>query len=347
MYYGIMEKNHNQFIIFTTLMYSRILYDIKFIENKINKLKISVTQNQDNVINLNFFSNLELSSLNEECDSKKALLEKIEKTLTDIGYSPKDISNFNSLFKQEFSDNSSLYFKIPFLIQFVSYPLYAENNKIKYKEHTKLESFERISIMFGFYSSILSEMEREIKSSLKDLSPQFSDMAWILGIAAILMFTLPMISFAITSNVGIYSLSGSKIMHGLASIGVAAASITGIAAPSILGVSILGIGSIATSYTSVKLVEEIFSKKYKSLSILKTDQLRYEGVHFLVTNHFYKKFENTDFEIKKIRKAIIKAFLDDKSEFETNLLLKEKVEMVEVEKAEMISKITILALKDG
>ena len=55
MYYGIMEKNHNQFIIFTTLMYSRILYDIKFIENKINKLKISVTQNQDNVINLNFF----------------------------------------------------------------------------------------------------------------------------------------------------------------------------------------------------------------------------------------------------------------------------------------------------
>ena len=97
MYYGIMEKNHNQFIIFTTLMYSRILYDIKFIENKINKLKISVTQNQDKVINLNFFSNLELSSLNEECDSKKALLEKIEKTLTDI-------SNFFSIPTQ----NSSL-----------------------------------------------------------------------------------------------------------------------------------------------------------------------------------------------------------------------------------------------
>ena len=127
-----MEKNQNQFVIFTTLMYSRILYDINFIENKINKLKISITQNQDKVINLKFFSNLELSSLIEEYDSKKSLLEKIEITLTDIGYSPKDDSKFDHLFQQEFNDITSFYIKIPFLIQFVSYPLYAENNKIKY-----------------------------------------------------------------------------------------------------------------------------------------------------------------------------------------------------------------------
>jgi hypothetical protein len=338
-----MEKNR-KVILLSFLIHWRVSADLSHLSQRKAILDNSMINNKDKFFNTNFLSKLEYDQIVLEMQDKTKILNNINHYLNQHGYSTQNDDSITTLFYDEFIHNKSLINKLSFIMELVSYPIYAENGKIKYKEHTKKQSFEKISKVFGFDETFLSEVEDQFKETIKSLNPTYNNIYWILGLGAVFSIVFPIAAIALSSNVGITSLSGPVIMSGLAAIGGTTATVTGTSA-AIMGVSVLGILSFMSSYSLVKITEHVRNKNYVKLIDLSSDQLKAEAIKFLVSNAIYKKFETNDSEIKEFRKIIIEAFLEDKKTFESYLLKASNLDKSELEKAELISKITLKAIR--
>lgn len=314
-----MQENTDEYLIYVYFIYKRIYNDTSYLINNIQKLLNKIDSKKNNFIDLTSFSKSEIEKKQLEYEEKRNLLSNLEKLLIEKGLYPNDVITFKQFFDNVFRGYEKNVKKTLFLMQLINYPLYAVNETTKYKEHTRDFSFEEISLTFGFEKNYISELEKDYKYAWSIIKPNNSSLSFFLGMSLITLILFPSAILAFTENVGIFGLSGPRIMRGLSSIGKSLSTLTGLA-PSIMGISTIGMATLGFNLLANVTITEIKNRQFISIAKANHDQLVFETLNFIVANRIFKRIEKNDFFVEDYRKEMLNLFLKEKNDFERTLL---------------------------